>query len=129
MKHAIIKFKKNEKGELTPNSVSDEKAYVALQKMVEPNEVVEGYFTIEVDDAKTLTQLAKVHQIIKELAVHTGHTFAEIKQEVKKRAGLYIDEPNSDRTYRSFRHCNKEDLVRAIQAAIDLGQLVGCYVD
>lgn len=77
--------------------------------------------TYEVQTADhTYAQLSKLHKCIRELANYTGDSFEDMKLQVKLRAGLCS---NSD--CRSFADCSKEELSMAIQASIEIGDLVG----
>jgi hypothetical protein len=87
---------------------------------------VEVYYSVVLDPSeKSLGQLAKVHVLIKQLASDTGHTVAEIKEEIKTRSGI-IDVSTGE--VKSFRDCSKSELASAIQTCIDLGNEVGSYL-
>ena len=81
-------------------TIEDATKYFQLEKDLAEGEIVEVYITKIVDeDDKTSGQLAKVHACIRELARETGHTFEEMKEIVKEKAGLY--DPAS-KEYKSF---------------------------
>lgn len=65
-------------------------------------------------------QLAKVHKCIRELAGFTGDTFEDMKLQVKIRSGLC-----TGNDCKSFADCSTDELSLAIQAAIEIGDLVG----
>jgi hypothetical protein len=76
--------------------------------------------TYEVQTADhSYAQLSKLHKCIRELATFTGDTFEDMKLQVKLRAGLCTDD-----SCKSFSDCSKEELSMAIQAAIEIGDLV-----
>ncbi len=57
---------------------------------------------------------------IRELANYTGDSFEDMKLQVKLRAGLC-----TNNNCKSFSDCSKEELAMAIQASIEIGDLVG----
>jgi hypothetical protein len=73
-----------------------------------------------VNSDHSYAQLSKVHKLIRELAGYTGMSFDEIKDEVKKRAGLY-----TDTALKSFADCSKDELSLAIQSCIEIGDDIG----
>ena len=76
--------------------------------------------TYEVQTADhSYAQLSKLHKCIRELAAYTGDTFEDMKLQVKLRAGLC-----TDTNCKSFSECSKEELSMAIQAVIEIGELV-----
>jgi len=106
-------------------TIEDATKYFQLEKDLAEGEIVEVYITkIENEDDKTSGQLAKVHACIRELARETGHTFEEMKEIVKEKAGLY--DPAS-KEYKSFADCDKKELSDAIQTCIELGNIIGYY--
>jgi hypothetical protein len=76
-------------------------------------------YEVQNDDA-SYAQVSKVHKHIRELASYTGDSFEDMKLQVKLRAGLCN---NSD--CKSFADCSKEEVSMAIQASIEIGELVG----
>ncbi len=106
-------------------TIEDATKYFQLEKDLAEGEIVEVYITkIENEDDKTSGQLAKVHACIRELARETGHTFEEMKEIVKEKAGLY--DPAS-KEYKSFADCDKKELSDAIQNCVELGAIIGYY--
>jgi hypothetical protein len=76
-------------------------------------------YEVQTEDA-SYAQVSKVHKHIRELANYTGDSFEDMKLQVKLRAGLC-----NDSDCRSFSDCSKEELSMAIQASIEIGELVG----
>jgi len=76
------------------------------------------------DKKGALTQLAKVHASIRELASDLGYTFKEMKLQVKRRTGLCFVKDNAE-YIKSFADCDHEELNLAIQACIELGDFNG----
>ena len=65
-------------------------------------------------------QLAKIHKCIRELAGFTGDTFEDMKLQIKIRSGLCVGGE-----CKSFADCSTDELSLAIQAAIEIGDIVG----
>ena len=87
-------------------------------KGLQEGETVIITYEVQTDDA-SYAQVSKVHKHIRELANYTGDSFEDMKLQVKLRAGLC---DNSD--CRSFGDCSKEELSMAIQASIEIGDMV-----
>lgn len=79
------------------------------------------------DPNASLAQISKIHAMIRELSNHGGHTFDEMKYYVKDRAGLII-KTKDQHVVKSFGDCSKSELNDVIQAAIELGEQLGCPV-
>ena len=80
---------------------------------------------IGADDGKgSNPQLARIHAMIREIANEIGHTFEEVKLQVKRRAGLCFMRNNVEYC-KSFAKCDKEELNLAIQAAMEIGDFGG----
>jgi hypothetical protein len=88
-------------------------------KGLQEGETVIITYEVQTEDA-SYSQISKVHKHIRELANYTGDSFEDMKLQVKLRAGLC-----SDSDCRSFADCSKEELSMAIQASIEIGELVG----
>lgn len=124
MQNITVKFGKHD-GELKPLTSADAAKYFEFKKQLAEGEVIEFYITkITEEDDRTLGQLAKVHAMIKELARETGHTFEEMKETVKEKAGL-VDPASNE--YKSFAVCSKKELSDAIEMCTEIGLIVGYY--
>lgn len=124
MQNITVRFGKHG-GKLKLLTSNDAAKYFQFEKDLAEGEIVEVYITkIENEDDKTSGQLAKVHACIRELARETGHTFEEMKETVKEKAGL-IDPASKE--YKSFSDCNKKELSDAIQICVEIGNIVGYY--
>lgn len=88
-------------------------------KSLEEGEVVDVTYEV-VTDNKSYAQLSKVHKCIREIASFTGMTVEEVKTQVKLRSGLC-----SGTDCKSFADCSKEEISLAIQAALEIGDLIG----
>jgi hypothetical protein len=109
-------------GELILTPAQKEKLELFI-KSIPDGTTLNTTYEIVTDDG-SYAQLSKVHKCIRDLSAHTGHTFGEIKYYIKEEAGL----KEADGTYRSFAVCSKEELSQAIQAAITIGERVGCLL-
>jgi hypothetical protein len=92
--------------------------------------IVEFFFEVQHDDG-TLPQLAKLHAMIRELSLHVGEPFSDMKLLIKDKAGLCLSREVSGKEYflaKSFGECSREELSLAIQAAIDIGVSVNCPI-
>lgn len=88
-------------------------------KGLQDGDVVIITYEVQTQDA-SYAQVSKVHKHIRELANYTGDSFEDMKLQVKLRAGLC-----SESDCKSFADCSKEELSMAIQASIEIGDLVG----
>lgn len=94
-------------------------------KSLAEGQVVEVFFEAYKDDG-TNFQLAKIHACIRKLASEIGHTFEEMKLEVKRRSGLAHGELGTpEARVKSFGDCSLEELSLVIQTIIEAGDFVG----
>lgn len=118
-------------GLLQPFSTALSKQKELYISHIPEGSIVEFFYEVQHDDG-TLPQLAKLHVMIKQLASHVGETVENMKLLVKDRAGLCIAREVSGKEYflaKSFGECSKEELSLAIQAAIEIGQDVSCFLN
>lgn len=121
-------IKKN--GKLEFSSLALSKQFELFVSKVEEGQIVEFFYEATHDDG-TLPQLAKLHVMIKHLSTHTGETVENMKLLVKDKAGLCLSREVAGKEYflaKSFGDCSKDELSLAIQAATEIGELVGCLV-
>ena len=117
-------------GRLEFSSLAVSKQHEVFVSEVPDNTIVEFFFEVQQDDG-TLPQLAKLHAMIRELALHIGEPFEDMKLLVKDKAGLCLSREVAGKEYfltKSFGECSREELSLAIQAAIDIGISVSCPV-
>lgn len=76
------------------------------------------------DQKGSMAQLARIHAMCREIANELGYTFEEIKLQVKRKAGLCITKDGTEYC-KSFGKCDKEELNLAIQAALEIGEMMG----
>lgn len=107
--------------ELVPVEVIDKVRQDTFFKSLKEGDKVEVTYEMQITDG-SYSQLSKVHKCARELAKETGTTFEDMKKEIKKRAGLVL----SNKELKSFADCSREELSMAIQAAIEIGDVVGC---
>lgn len=114
-------------GRLEFSSLSGAKQFELFVSHIPEGQIVEVFYEEQHDDG-TLPQLAKLHVLIKQLAMHVGETVENMKLLVKDRAGLCIAREVSGKEYflaKSFAECSKDELSLAIQAAQEIGENVG----
>jgi hypothetical protein len=117
-------------GRLEFSSLAVSKQHEIFVSEVPDGTIVEFFFEVQQDDG-TLPQLAKLHAMIRELALHVGEPFDNMKLLVKDRAGLCLAREVAGKEYflaKSFGECSREELSLAIQAAIDIGVSVNCPI-
>ena len=105
---------------------SDKTTYGYFLEGLEEGCLVEIYMEKQSDDG-TLAQLAKVHAMIRELAIHIGETFEDMKLLVKKRAGLCIEKEIEGSRFlycKSLGKCNKQELALCIEAMKQIGEAI-----
>lgn len=124
--HFTGKYIKRE-GRLEFSSLAASKQFELFVSHIPDGQIVEVFYEEQHDDG-TLPQLAKLHVLIKQLAMHVGESVENMKLLIKDRAGLCIAREVSGKEYflaKSFAECSKEELSLAIQAAIEIGEDVG----
>jgi uncharacterized protein YvpB len=126
MNATTLKFVLDEHNNLVPASKMDETKLELYKKTLEPGAKIEVFLS-QISDDKSLAQLAKVHAMIREIANFTGHSFEEIKNEVKERSGLVLVYGTTHHEYKSFSNCSKDELSMAIQTCMEIGAGVGYY--
>lgn len=116
-----ISYKVDENGQLEPNSPLDKIRESTYKDSLKKGQIIECTYEVQIQDG-SYSQLAKVHACARQLSKDTGTGLDDMKKEIKKKAGLIL--ANGD--LKSFGDCSKEDLSAAIQAAIEIGEIVGC---
>lgn len=116
MLDTFVRFKLDEKGNLTPFSKLDQTKLKLFLNSVPKDTPIETYMTITEGKGITLAQLAKVHAMIKEIADYTKMSFKDIKRYIKEETGLL--HPVSTNPYqiepKSFGDCTIEEGATAI---------------
>lgn len=114
------------KGVLQPVSITISKQQELFVSQLPDGAIVEAFYEMQHDDG-TLPQLAKLHVMLRQLAMHVGESVENMKLLVKDRAGLCIAREVAGKEYflaKSFGDCSKEELSLAIQAALEIGEEV-----
>lgn len=126
MQNATVTYIKKD-GLLVPASETDASKLKLFNMSLKEGSTVDVYLSLSIPGNKTLGQLAKIHAMMRELANLTGHSFEEIKNEIKRKTGLYviIGTRSEDKEYKSFSKCSKDELSKAIESCIEIGQLLG----
>ena len=117
-------------GRLEFSTLAAAKQFELFVSHIPEGQIVEVFYEEQHDDG-TLPQLAKLHVLIKQLAMHIGETAENMKLLVKDRAGLCIAREVSGKEYflaKSFAECSKDELSLAIQAAMEIAEEIGFTV-
>ena len=117
-------------GHLEFSNLSTAKQFELFVSHIPDGQIIEVFYEEQHDDG-TLPQLAKLHVLIKQLAMHIGETVDNMKLLIKDKAGLCIAREVSGKEYflaKSFAECSKDELSLAIQACIEVGEEVGFTV-
>jgi hypothetical protein len=85
---------------------------------LEEEQEVNMFYEADKDDG-TNNQLALIHVCIRKLALETGYTFDEMKNEIKRQAGL-----TTDGYKKSLADCSKEELALVIEIIRKAGEMV-----
>jgi len=107
-------------------SSTDRITYESFVQNLPEGHKIEMYMEAQSDDG-TLTQLAKIHAMIRELSSHTGDTFEDMKLIIKRRAGLCIEKEIEGDHFlycKSFGKCSKEELSLVIETIIVIGHSI-----
>lgn len=103
-----------------------EKNFNEFKTNLPENAIVDVYMEHSTNDG-TLSQLAKIHSLIRILSQELGYNFADIKLLVKDKAGLILKREVQNKEFfipKSFGDCSKSELSLVIQTCIDLGKTV-----
>lgn len=113
-----IKLEKRNNQLVVSNELGKAKLDLFIKGLADGEQV---FVTYEVaSHSGNYAQLSKLHKCIRELANYTGDTFEDMKLQVKVRSGLCIEND-----CRSFGDCSVQELSLAIQAVIEIGDIVG----
>jgi hypothetical protein len=108
-----IKFiVKNSK--LTPRNELMKEQYKIFLNTMQEGDLVDCVMEL-VTPTNTKAQLAKIHACINELAKEQGCSSADMKLQIKDRAGL---------SNKSFADCSKEQLSQVIEIVIEIGEFL-----
>lgn len=124
---SVVYIKVN--GVLTPETEQDALRGKLFQSGIPEGTKVEVFMNVADSKDHSYLQLSKIHPMIRELAANTGHSFQELKDEIKRHVGLYEETETGTRQLKSFAKCSKEELSQAIQRCIEIGELIGHPVE
>jgi len=110
-------------GTLVPETHKDFSILHLFSKQIKEGTVVTAFFD-EQESHGSVSLNAKVHKMIRTLCLDTGYEYKEMKELVKKEAGLLVWTGNANE-YKSFKLCSKDELALAIQACVSIGITVG----
>ena len=117
MFHGVLK---KENGKLVYSDTAEKLKYDMFLKNLPEGATIEIYVEAVKSDG-SVAQLAKVHAMIRELANFLGYTFEEMKYEIKEKAGLcLVKDINGSQVA-----CSKVELAMAINACLEVGDIVG----
>jgi len=122
---------KKENNKLFYISQTDQTTYDIFSKNVPEGMLVEVYMEIQKDDG-TLAQLAKVHSMIRELALFIGESFEDMKLIVKKRSGLCVEKELEGEKFlycKSLGKCSKQELALCIEAMKEIGLQIDYFLE
>lgn len=118
-------------GKLVMTDETQRKLYQSFIDMIPEGATLEFYTEIVQQDA-TLAQIAKIHAMIREIALHTGMSFEDVKLVIKNESGLCHKITSAGGTEglfcKSFGDTSREEMSLAITSAQKLGQKVNCPV-
>ena len=123
MKNNFFSILKKVDGDLVHTIKAKGTLYKNWIKELPEGTKVEIFVSVSGEDG-TNAQLAKVHAMIREVANEVGHTFQEMKLEVKRKTGLCFVRDKQEYC-KSFKDCSKQELNLVIQSLIEMGDFVG----
>ena len=110
-------IKKN--GRLVFRLKEDQALFLKFADSMREGQTCEQLTNFEKDDGK-LSQIAKVHAMIKDIANETGDTVQNTKLETKRRCGLV----GMQGDVKSFADCSFQELSDVIQTLIEMGDFL-----
>jgi hypothetical protein len=113
-------------GKVSYFNVTDENQYNLMVKQIPEGSRVCAMFEISSQDG-SMGQLAKLHASIRELALHLGYDFEDMKMYIKHLSGFVTErviEGKKISRVKSFADCSKDELGFAIQMCIDFSNKI-----
>jgi hypothetical protein len=101
---------------ITKNKLDQLRLDAFLGNMVEGDKIEVTYEPVHSE--VSYAQLSKLHKCIRVIASETGHPFADIKNIVKMRAGMYSIKP----ALKSFSALTKDEISQCINETILLSR-------
>jgi hypothetical protein len=122
----VVSFVKKD-GTLQMSDKMQKAIYDQFKGQIAEGQKIEAFFDITLDDG-SLAQLAKVHAMVRDLAIHTGNSFDNMKLLVKDQAGLCVTREIEGKEFfhcKSFGECSRNELALAIEACNELAEKTG----
>lgn len=101
-------------GKLFPRNKLMREQYKIFMSSIQETDIIDCVMEIVTPD-NTKAQLAKIHACINELAKEQGCSAAEMKVQIKERAGL---------ENKSFADCSKAQLSEVIETILEIGRFL-----
>ena len=121
-----ISFKK--KGsKLVISTKLEVEQYKIFLSSLNDGDVVDALFELKTMDS-TSSQLAKIHVMIKLMALEQGSTIKEMKEQMKEECGMY-DTVDGKKVYQSFAGRSKDDLSNAIETIIQKARFLNINLE
>ena len=86
--------------------------------------LIEVHYSVKEAADKSLPQLARVHAMIREIALNSGHNQAFVKEYVKREAGLTKVDEAGQTVVRSFKDCTKTEMSLAIEVCVNFANIL-----
>lgn len=120
------KLKKKD-GKLIYQKAGQENIYKQFLENIKEGSVIDVFMEVHTDDG-TLEQLARLHAMIRNIAIHSGMSPKEIKILIKEACGFCFVYKIKDKEYlecQSFADLGKPELGLAIEECFRMGEELG----
>lgn len=107
-------------GRLAFKKATDLSLFNMLARQLKEGQSVEQMISFGLEDG-TLSQIAKVHACIRDIAKETGDTFTATKVSIKKQCGLIA----MGGDVKSFGDCSFSELSDCIHHCVEIGTFLG----
>lgn len=107
-------------GRLAFKKATDLSLFNHLASQLKEGQSVEQMISFGLEDG-LLSQISKVHAMIRDIAKETGNTFQATKVDIKKQYGIIT----LGGELKSFGDCSFQELSDVIQHCIELGDFLG----
>lgn len=113
---------KKENGNLIPANKADIILFNKFKESIPEGTIVE-VFMEEIHEDGNLAQLALCHVLLKQLAIDSGNSVADLKLFVKDKVGLCMNRTIKGKEFivcKSLGNCSSQELSLFIQGCLDL---------
>jgi len=121
-----IVFKKKGDKLIIPSKLAREQYKIFLSSLADGDDV-EGLLELKTRDS-TSAQLAKIHVMIKLMAMEQGSTIKEMKEQMKDECGMY-DTVDGKKVYQSFAGRSKDELSNTIETIIQKARFLNINLE